>query len=1072
VIAERIGSGAMGVVYAARDPQLNRTVAVKLLRTGTGSDAHASAARLLREARAMAQLVHPNVVTVYDAGQVGDRVFIAMERVRGGTLATCLAQRGPDRDPGASWQRVLALCVRAGHGLAAAHRAGLIHRDFKPDNVLVSDDGEVKVTDLGLARAEVLANDAPNDDAVSRSPVLEDGVVAGSLATADGTLLGTPAYMAPEQMRCEPATVRSDVFSFCATTYECLYGLRPFQGATLMALLDGIMRGCVRPPPAGTPVPSAVRRVLLRGLRADPAERHTSVDEVLSELARAARRPWMRIGAMAAVPVALIVAVAILVHPGWIRRGPVRSVHTGAGPRPSVAVVGIVPEVLSASEAWVEPVLGEQLAGELGAGERLRIIPRETVWRLRRDFNLPHEGPASPESVARLAAAAGADMALVGTYRVADGRLEVRASLRDGRDGRALASIDGASDLTSIPALVTRIDQRVRETAGADAASPLELAAAHAALPAPGDALRLYATGVTALADGQLTTARDALARSVALDDRSPLAHGALATTLVRVGRREDASREANLALARLTGLGRADQLSLEGIAFEAQRRWQDAIDTYKALLRFYPDEVGYAFRLVTVQTYGERWADAYASIASLRARPPPAGDDPRIDWMEARVADVEGDYAHDERSADEAARKADARGERLLQADARAEQAWALVQLGNRARAREVNEQAARLYDEMGMSQDRSSFCLRIAAMVDEAELDYGRALDEAQRALSLVRAAGDATRLLPYLMSVGGLHALVGEISRSIGDYEEAVALARDGPQRANEAVAQSNLGLLYTLAGRLDLARASLAEAVRIDGELGSRREYYHLAFRAYLELLSGDLAAARTAAEASARLAHGVSNPGAEADALRALALVQHEQDQADAAARTLDHARELLPEASSQLADIEVTRAALALDDGHGAEAAERALEAEEKYRRGHAADEAAKAAALACRGLLQRKDVAGAQDACRRADERAATTEALDVAVRTAIAHAELADEQGHGTDAQGALDAASARATSAGAFGLALEVQAAAAHIAVRRHAPNRAVLIRRLSDGATRRGYARFERRAASPY
>jgi tetratricopeptide (TPR) repeat protein len=475
-----------------------------------------------------------------------------------------------------------------------------------------------------------------------------------------------------------------------------------------------------------------VRRVLLRGLSADPADRHASVDDVLHDLARAARKPWRRIGAIAAIPivlaVALTVALVALGNPGMHRRP--TTLHAGAGPRPSVAVVGIVPEKLSASEAWIEPVLAEQLAGQLGAGERLRVIPRETVWRLRRDFELPHEGLASPESVARLAAASGADMVLVGTYRVVRGRLEIRASLRDGRDGRELDAIDGDSDLDATATLVARIDERVREAAGADPASPLELAAAHAALPATGEALRLYATGVAALADGQLATACDALDRSVALDDRPPLAHTALATTFVRLGRTDDASREASVALGRSTGLGRADQLSLEGTAFEAQQRWQDAIETYRALRRFYPDEDGYAFRLVTVQTDAEKWADAYATIASLRARPPPAGDDPRIDWMEARVADAEGDYRHDERCAEEAARKADARGERLVQADARAEQAWALLQLGDRARAHEVDDEAGRLYDAMGMPEDRA-FCLRIAAQLDEAELDYDRALD-----------------------------------------------------------------------------------------------------------------------------------------------------------------------------------------------------------------------------------------------------------------------------------------------------------------------------------------------------
>jgi Tol biopolymer transport system component len=309
VVEQRLGAGAMGVVYAAHDPKLDRRVAVKLLRArgGEGSGSHVSAPRLLREARAMARLGHPNVVAVHDVGELGERVFVAMELVDGGTLRNWLAEKHQ------SWRQALTVCMMAGRGLAAAHAAGIVHCDFKPDNVLVSRSGEVRVTDFGLARSEdsmaPARGDTATPDGAPTSPL------ATTIETAKGTLLGTPGYMSPEQMLSEPATVRSDVFSFCVTVYEALYGHRPFEGSTLLSLCESVTKGRVVPRGARAPLPAGIRRVLMRGLRARPEERYASIDAVLADLDRAAKRS--RLGAAAVASAALVIAgvVATVVHP-------------------------------------------------------------------------------------------------------------------------------------------------------------------------------------------------------------------------------------------------------------------------------------------------------------------------------------------------------------------------------------------------------------------------------------------------------------------------------------------------------------------------------------------------------------------------------------------------------------------------------------------------------------------------------------------------------------------------------------------------------------------------------------
>jgi tetratricopeptide (TPR) repeat protein/predicted Ser/Thr protein kinase len=280
VILDRIGGGGMGVVYTGYDPELDRKVALKLLRPDRAAG-EAARLRLLREAQAIARLSHPNVVAVHDAGTFGDQVFLAMEYVEGATLRRWLEE---EHRP---WREVVDRFVLAGRGLAAAHAAGLVHRDFKPENVLLGRDGRVRVADFGLARAV----GAEGEEEEPASP--SSGGVLASPITQLGVAVGTPAYMAPEQLRGERANARSDQFSFCVALWEALYGERPFARE--------MERGGVREVPAGSSIPDWLRQALLRGLAIDPAARYSTMEELLDRLGRdpgAARRRWLAAAAV------------------------------------------------------------------------------------------------------------------------------------------------------------------------------------------------------------------------------------------------------------------------------------------------------------------------------------------------------------------------------------------------------------------------------------------------------------------------------------------------------------------------------------------------------------------------------------------------------------------------------------------------------------------------------------------------------------------------------------------------------------------------------------------------------
>jgi tetratricopeptide (TPR) repeat protein len=278
VVLERLGFGGMGEVFAAYDPELDRKIAVKLLRSSAaGSHSSAASERLIREAKAMAKLSHRNVITVYDVGEHAGRVFVAMEFLDGGTLADWLG-KGPH-----PWTVVLERYRAAGAGLAAAHAEGLVHRDFKPANVLLGSDGRVRVADFGLARR---ARDVPER---ALAPVPEHDTERDSLnqtLTQAGTMLGTPAYMAPEQYEGGSVDARADQFSFCVALYEALYGERPFFGENLHALMLSVAQGRIREPPAGSSVPGWLRRVVLRGLAYEPEQRWPNMDALLAKLRR------------------------------------------------------------------------------------------------------------------------------------------------------------------------------------------------------------------------------------------------------------------------------------------------------------------------------------------------------------------------------------------------------------------------------------------------------------------------------------------------------------------------------------------------------------------------------------------------------------------------------------------------------------------------------------------------------------------------------------------------------------------------------------------------------------------
>lgn len=284
VVLSKLGAGGMGVVYSAFDEGLARRVAVKLLFPERAHEEHARR-RFEREAQVLARLSHPNVVQIYEVGEHEGAIFMAMELVQGISLAEWISA-GPR-----PWREVVGCYLQAARGLQAAHEAGILHRDFKPANVILGDDGRVRVLDFGLART-VDEFEALPSDSLELAKIYK---TADEDLTATGSVLGTPAYMAPEQLRGLPAEPTSDVFSFCTALYEALYGERPHPGKTSYARMFSIISG-PKAPPADIHVPAAVARIVMQGLSAKPEDRPASMQaliDVLEADPRRRRRQWV-----------------------------------------------------------------------------------------------------------------------------------------------------------------------------------------------------------------------------------------------------------------------------------------------------------------------------------------------------------------------------------------------------------------------------------------------------------------------------------------------------------------------------------------------------------------------------------------------------------------------------------------------------------------------------------------------------------------------------------------------------------------------------------------------------------
>jgi tetratricopeptide (TPR) repeat protein len=696
-------------------------------------------------------------------GTFRGQVFIAMEFIEGSTLRAWVG--GADR----GWRATLDAFIRAGRGLAAAHAVGVVHRDFKPDNVLVGKDGRVLVTDFGLARSA-----GPDEDNARSSP--------GSPATmksTQGALRGTPAYMAPEQIRGQGADERSDQFAFCTALYEAVAGTRPYPGRNLHELRSRAESGEVEPPRKR--LPGWLRSELSRGLRPDPDQRHPSMDELLDALEEGfarRRRRWLLAAGAAAMAVLAVLAVA--------NRRAIR-------PPRSIAVLAPGDAAPSASSSWLSSAVGELLGAELGSSAGLRLAPAER--------------------------GAAADRVLRGSYALTGDQLKVELSLVDA-SGRQLAAAQETGPVDELVPLAAKLADRLRSALGAGPPASPEVA--RGTFPGNAEAARLYVRGVSKLRAREIGGALEALKRADQLAPGNVRIAASLAEALTEQQADAAAREAAARAYVHKEELPPSERARLEITRLRALHDYDQAIAAARAFWQKVPDDLERGLLLGWQQLEARKSADTLETVATLR-KLPAASDDVRVDLLEDEGAFYLGDYRRAAAVARGAYQKAEARGVRHAMAMARYDEGVAARHLGSDpANTRALLAEAKRLFQEAQDPLAATGADITVGTMMaDAGDLLGARALFET--ALDAYRQAGSRRQEAGVLHNLAIVLRRQGDLPGAIQRLTQAHLMKLEIGDRRSAASSLHSLGGLRLDVGDLPGAGLAFEQAAAIRREL---------------------------------------------------------------------------------------------------------------------------------------------------------------------------------------------------------------------------------------------------------
>lgn len=801
-IIEQIGAGGMGVVYRAHDEQLDRDVAIKVLPPRTLGD-EAARKRFRQEALSLAKLNHPGIATVHEFNSQDGIDFLVTEYIPGVSLDRKLTSEEPSASEVIGWG------VQLAQGLAAAHEQGIVHRDLKPSNLRLTPDGRLKILDFGLARFMPHASDQG----------------ATATLTQSQEVTGTLPYMAPEQLRGEPSDARTDLWATGAVLYELATGKRPFQGNTNPLLINSILNQKPEPPSKLKPeIPPGLETVILKTLNKDPGRRYQTARELGLDLdnlrtatspiqsARWSLRGPIVAGATFMVLLALALGgVFLLRHNRQKDKESESTTSPAVKHRRSVAVLGFKNLSGKQDEEWLSTAVAEMLSTNLAAGEELRIIPGETVAKVKNNLALVDADSYAQETLDKIRRQTSADDIVIGSYLALglanEGKVQLDLRLQDAQAGETIAAFSEEGKETELKDLVSRAGSKLREKLGAGDIAPSDLAAVRAASPATTDAIRFYSEGLAKQRAYDDRAALDLLQKAVAADPNFALAHSALSEAWDATGHQDQGKEEAKRAFDLSANLSKEDRLWIEGNYRVTTRERERALEIYKTLFDLHPDNLEYGLRLAERQDRLMKSQEALATLEALRKLPAPERDDPRIDLAEANYASSVMNMPNSQRAQDayqRAMKKGTDSGARLIVAAALYSEGFFLwMQQSKPDQARAAWQQSADIYASVGDLDSRASSLNGIAMLLDE-QGDIAGAEKMYQEARDIHAKMGNEFMLWIDLNMIANAKLRQGDLNDVMESYQQQLAISKKLENEGLEVNSLQDIGNTLTRLG----------------------------------------------------------------------------------------------------------------------------------------------------------------------------------------------------------------------------------------------------------------------------